>query len=86
MFAGLIVALVFCLALLVSTAAAHLYGRVFLKPPRRRLRSSRRAPPFWTQPMVWMLAALALILALLVRRDGSEPLSRMAHDVSIIGL
>ena len=34
MFAGLIVALVFCLALLVSIAAAHLYGLVFLKPPR----------------------------------------------------
>ena len=67
-FAGLIVALVFCTALVVAIAAAHLYGLAFLNPPPATTSLVAPAPPFWRQPLVWMLAALALVFALLVRR------------------
>lgn len=67
-FAALIVALVFCTALVVSIAAAHLYGLVFLNPPPATTSLVPPAPPFWMQPLVWTLAALALVFALLVRR------------------
>ncbi len=67
-FAGLVVALVFCLALLGAIAAAHLYGLVFLKPPATGTSLVPPAPPFWRHPLVWALAALAGGFALLVRR------------------
>jgi hypothetical protein len=67
-FAALIVALIFCLALLVSIGAAYLYGVVFLRPPPAGASPVPPAPPFWTHPMIWTLAALAAALAFLVRR------------------
>ncbi len=67
-FAGLIVALVFCTALVVSIAAAHLYGVAFLNPPPTTTALVAPAAPFWMQPLVWTLAALALLFAVLVRR------------------
>lgn len=67
-FAALVVALVFCTAVLVSIAAAHLYGLAFLNPPAAGSSLAPPAPPFWTHPMVWTLAALVVVLALLVRR------------------
>lgn len=69
-FAGLVVALVFCLALLVAIAAAHLYGIVFLNPPAAGTSLVPPSPPFWTHPMVWTLAALAAALAWAVRRTA----------------
>jgi hypothetical protein len=74
-FAGVIVAFTFCVVLLLSIAAADLYGKVFLKgasttslvPP---------GPPYWQHPMIWTLAALALALAILIRamtRKGPRP-------------
>lgn len=66
-FAGLIVALVFCTALVISIAAAHLYGVAFLNPPPAGTSLVPPAPPFWMQPMVWTLTALAVVLAFLVR-------------------
>lgn len=67
-FAGLIVALVFCTALVVSIAAAYLYGVGFLNPPPAGTSLVPVAAPFWMQPLVWTLAALAVVFALLVRR------------------
>jgi len=72
-FAGLIVALVFCTALVVSIAAAHLYGVAFLNPPPAGTSLVAPAAPFWMQPLVWTLAALALVLAVLVRRMTRGP-------------
>ncbi len=66
-FAALIVALVFCTALVVAIAAAHLYGLAFLNPPPATTSLVPAAAPFWRQPLVWTLAALALGFALLVR-------------------
>lgn len=66
-FAGVIVLLVFCTALVVSIAAAHLYGVFFLKPPPAGTSLVPPAPPFWRQPLVWGLAAAAVALAFVVR-------------------
>lgn len=66
-FAGVIVLLVFCTALVVSIAAAHLYGVFFLKPPPAGTSLVPPAAPFWRQPLVWGLAAVAIALAFVVR-------------------
>jgi hypothetical protein len=67
-FAALIVTLVFCAALLVAIAAAHVYGLVFLDPPAAATSLVPPAPPFWMHPLPWALAALVVALALVVRR------------------
>jgi hypothetical protein len=66
-FAGVIVLMIFCIALVVSIAAAHLYGVAFLNPPPAGTSLVPPAPPFWRQPLVWTLAAVALVLAFVVR-------------------
>ncbi|MGP1396026.1 MAG: hypothetical protein ACTS3R_11000 [Inquilinaceae bacterium] len=71
-FAALVVAVIFCSALLIAISAAHLYGLVFLTPPAAGVSLRPPAPPFWEHPLVWSLAAadavLVLILVLVVRR------------------
>lgn len=67
-FAGVIVALVFCTALVVAIAAAYLYGLAFLNPPPASSSLVPAAAPFWAQPLVWTLAAIAVLLAFVVRR------------------
>jgi hypothetical protein len=71
-FAALIVALIFCSALLAAIAAAHLYGLAFLTPPPAGTTLRPPAPPFWEHPLTWWLAAIdaALIaaVALMTRR------------------
>jgi hypothetical protein len=62
---------------LISIAAAHLYGVFFLKPPVEGSAAARvmaATPPFYLQPLVWTLAAVAVALAGLIavlsnRRD-----------------
>lgn len=66
-FTTLIVALVFCAVLLISIAAAALYGVAFLNPPATPSLVPP-APPFWQHPMVWILAGLTGLFAFLVRR------------------
>jgi hypothetical protein len=66
---ALVVAMIFCIVLLVSIAAAHLYGVFFLKPPDPNTTAGKVAlatPPFYMQPFVWGLAAAAGTLALLI--------------------
>jgi hypothetical protein len=63
---ALVVAMIFCVVLLVAIAAAHLYGLVFLKPPDPATQAGKAyyaTPPFYLQPVVWGLAAVALALA-----------------------
>jgi hypothetical protein len=62
----MVVAMVFCIVLLVSIAAAHLYGVFFLKPPDPNTTSGKiqlNTPPFWMQPLVWGIAAVTAVLA-----------------------
>jgi len=65
----MVVAMVFCIVLLVSIAAAHLYGVFFLKPPDPNTTAGKvqlATPPFWKQPLVWGIAAVAAVLAGLI--------------------
>ncbi len=68
---GLIVAMIFAIVILVSIAAAHFYGVFFLNPPDPNTRGGRHhagdAKPFWMQPFVWWTAAVAVVLAGIVR-------------------
>ncbi|MEP7174644.1 MAG: hypothetical protein ABI705_14225 [Aestuariivirga sp.] len=66
---ALVVAMIFCIALLVSIAAAHLYGVFFLKPPDPNTvtgRAALAALPFYMQPFVWSLAVVAAGLAAII--------------------
>ena len=63
---AMVVAMIFCIVLLISIGAAHLYGAFFLKPPDPNTLAGKAqlaTPPFWRQPLVWGIAAVAAVLA-----------------------
>lgn len=67
--AGMIVAMVFCIVLLIAIAAAHLYGVAFLAPPNPDTAAGKvqlATPPFWRQPLVWGIAATAAVFAVML--------------------
>jgi len=74
---AMIVAMVFCIVLLIAIAAAHLYGVAFLAPPNPDTAAGKAqlaTPPFWQQPLVWGIAAAAAVFAVLisvVKRTGN---------------
>ena len=74
---ALIVAMVFCIVLLIAIAAAHFYGVAFLAPPNPDTAAGKvqlATPPFWRQPLVWGVAAAAAVFAVLisvVKRNGT---------------
>jgi hypothetical protein len=85
----MVVAMIFCIVLLVSISAAHLYGVFFLKPPDPNTQMGKiqlATPPFWMQPLVWGIAAVAVVLA--GHDHGNEQVqgADMRYDVSVIGL
>lgn len=59
---GLVVAMIFCIVLLLSISAAHLYGVFFLSPPATAVPSA----PFYQEPFVWGIAAAAAGLAVMI--------------------
>jgi hypothetical protein len=66
---ALVVAMIFSIALLVSITVAHLYGVFFLKPPDPNTLSGKAALaalPFYLQPFVWTVAAVAAGLAAII--------------------
>lgn len=66
---ALVVAMIFCIVLLISIGAAHLYGAFFLKPPDPNTLAGKAqlaTPPFWRQPLVWGIAAVAAALAVAI--------------------
>ncbi len=72
-FAAVVVLLIFCTALLVAIAAAHLYGLVFLKAPTVSVLSKATAQPFWQHSLVWGLAVADAVLWFAVfRLTGSK--------------
>ena len=63
---AMVVAMIFCIVLLISIAAAHLYGVLFLKPPDPNTTAGKvqlATKPFYLQPLVWYIAAVAAALA-----------------------
>ena len=66
---AMVVAMIFCIVLLISIAAAHLYGVAFLAPPNPDTTAGKvqlNTPPFWMQPLVWGIAGVAVVLAGLI--------------------
>ena len=66
---ALVVAMIFCIVLLVSIAAAHLYGVFFLKPPDANTTAGKvqlATPAFYLQPLVWALAVAAVCFAAVI--------------------
>ncbi len=63
---GLVVAMVFCIVLLLSIAAAHYYGVFFLTPTAAATPSLLPNIPFYLQPFVWGVAATAAVLAAVI--------------------
>ena len=78
--AAMVVAMIFCIVLLVSIFAAHLYGVFFLKPPNPNTvmgKAQLNATPWYMHRFTWTIAAVAAVLAGLVtlqsrrRKDAS---------------
>jgi hypothetical protein len=67
---AMVIAMIFCIVLLVAITAAHLYGVFFLKPPDPNTQAGKvmaNAVKFWQHPFVWSVAGVALVLAGLIR-------------------
>ncbi len=63
---AMVVVMIFCIVLLVSIVAAHLYGVFFLKPPDPNTvagKAMANARKFWQHPLVWSIAGVAAVLA-----------------------
>jgi hypothetical protein len=72
---AMVVAMVFCLVLLASITAAHLYGVFFLAPPNPDTAAGKAmlaAPKFYAHPFVWSVAGVAAILAILIYRRNTS--------------
>jgi hypothetical protein len=71
--AAMIVAMIFCLVLLVAILAAHLYGLFFLKPPDPSTVSGKAqlaATPWYMHGFTWTVAIIAGVLACLLMLQG----------------
>jgi len=75
--AAMVVAMIFCIVLLVAIFAAYLYGVFFLVPPNPNTAMGRiqlHATPWYMHSFTWTIAVIAAVLATLValrsrRRD-----------------
>jgi hypothetical protein len=56
--AGLVVAMIFCIMLLIAISAAYLYGALFVNATAPDVND-----PFYQQPFVWGIAVAAALLA-----------------------
>jgi hypothetical protein len=67
--AALVIAMIFCIVLLVAIAVAYLYGAFFLRPPDPNTvlgRVQLNATPWYLHSFTWTVAAIAAVLAGLV--------------------
>ncbi len=66
---AMVVAMIFCIVLLVSIVVAYLYGAFFLKPLDPNTAGGKAmlaARPFYAHPFVWWVAGIAVALAGLI--------------------
>ena len=66
---AMIVAMIFCITLLVAIYAAHLYGVFFLAPPNADTLAGKAqlaAKPWFMHPFTWTIAVIACVLAGLI--------------------
>jgi|SRR5262245_7249599 len=67
--AAMIVAMIFCIVLLIAIFAAHLYGVFFLNPPDPNTvmgKAQLNAKPWYMHSVTWTIAAVAVVLAALI--------------------
>jgi len=67
--AAMVVAMIFCIVLLVSIFAANLYGVFFLNPPDPNTimgKAQLNAKPWYMHSLTWTIAAVACALAGLI--------------------
>jgi len=69
--AGLIVALIFCVIMLLSIAAAHLFGVFFVNAL-----APDTSDPFYRMPFVWGVGATAVALAIAIVVNNRWPQQR----------
>jgi len=70
---GMIVAMIFCITLLVSIFAASLYGVFFLAPPDPNTvmgKAQLAAKPWYMHSFTWSVAVVACVLAVLISLQG----------------
>jgi hypothetical protein len=68
--AAMVVAMIFCIVLLIAIFAAYLYGVFFLKPPDPNTLAGKaqlNAKPWYMHEFTWIIAAVACVLAGLVK-------------------
>lgn len=66
---AMVVAMIFCIVLLVAIAVAHLYGAFFLRPPDPNTvlgKVQLNATPWYMHSFTWTIAVIAAALAGLV--------------------
>jgi len=66
---GMVVAMIFCIALLVSIFAAYLYGAFFLAPPDPNTTMGKvqlAAKPWYMHSFTWTIAVITCVLAGLI--------------------
>jgi hypothetical protein len=67
--AAMVIAMIFCIVLLVAIAVAYLYGAFFLRPPDPNTvlgRVQLNATPWYLHSFTWTVAAIAAVLAGLI--------------------
>jgi hypothetical protein len=71
--AAMIVAMIFCVTLLVAIFAADLYGVFFLNPPDPNTTAGKvqlAAKPWYMHSFTWSVAIVACVLAALIALQG----------------
>lgn len=71
--AAMIVAMIFCVVLLVAIFAAYLYGVFFLRPPDPNTLAGKvqlNAQPWYMHSFTWTVAVIACVLAALIALQG----------------
>jgi hypothetical protein len=72
---AMVVAMIFCITLLVAIVAAHLFGVFFLKPPDPNTVSGKamlNGTKFWAHPFTQSVAVVAVALAGLIWLRGRK--------------
>lgn len=70
---AMIIAMIFCIVLVVSIFAAYLYGIFFLKPPDPNTvlgKAQIAAKPWYMHGFTWTIAVAACVLAMLLTLMG----------------
>lgn len=72
---AMVIAMIFCIVLLVAIFAAYLYGVYFLKPPDPSTlmgKAQLNAKPWYLHSFTWTIAVIACVLASLLKLRGGR--------------